>query len=156
MREIRMPDNKGQNIFLGLVCMLGGMICIYLAWIVKETHKDYSKRWIVVLFGLLLLVTSFQFFKEFIRSKLSPTLDELLNSLARTAIYAGFGILTVSALISGDSKISGGLPFLPDNVNSGFGKAFFWLMGISLCGVGLYCLAQTFAHLRKYIVSKSG
>lgn len=123
--------------------MLGGAVCVYLVWF----YKDYSKHWIVLLFGLLMLVTSFQFLKEFFRKRLSSEIEKLLNSLARTIIYRGFGVLILSALL--------GLPFLPDSVNIGIGRALFGMMGIALCSIELYCLVQTFASLRKYIVSKN-
>ena len=143
------------HLLIGLLCALVGAVCLCLFWFIKETHKDYSRRWLVLLLAVLLLVAGFQFLKEQFRRDLSSELDELLNSIARTIMYGGFGVLTMSGVFRRDSKIGGGLPFVPDGVNTGIGRALFAVIGIALCGIGLYCLVLTFASLRKYLASKS-
>ena len=147
---------QSQSLFIGLLCGLSGAICVALFWLIKQDHKDYSKRWLVLLFGMMLLIASFQFVKELFRGNLSPELDDLLNSIAKTIMYGGFGILMLSSAIEQNSRIRGGIPFIPDSVNTGIGKALFAGMGIALCGVGLYCLGLTFASFKRYLASKSG
>lgn len=144
-----------QHLFLGSVCALGGAACVSLFWFVEETHKDYGKRWLVALFGCMLLAAGFQFLKELFRADLSPELDELINSVARTVMYGGFGVLAVAGAVGTGGGVRGGLPFVPGGVNEWLGRGLFAVVGVALCAVGLYCLVQAFNSLRKYLASKS-
>lgn len=141
--------------FIGLLCALGGVVCVALFCLVDESHKEYGRRGAALLFGVLMLVAGFQFLKESFRRQLSAELDELLNSTARTIFYGGFGGLAVGGAVGRGAEIRGGFPFLPEGVNAGFGRALFAAFGLALCGVGLYCLARTLVSLRKYLAAKS-
>ena len=146
---------RSQHMFIGLLCALGGAVCVSIFWFIKEEHEGYGKRWGVLLFGVMMLVVSFQFLKESFRRHLSSELDELLNSTARTIFYGGFGALAVSGAVGRGSEVRGGLPFVPDGVNMGLGRVLFGAVGIALCGVGLYCLVQTLISLKKYFAARA-
>lgn len=102
-----------------------------------------------------MLVAAFQFLKESFRRRISAELDELLNSAARAIFYGGFGLLAVGGVVGRGAEVGGGIPFVPESVNVGFGRALFAAAGLALCGVGLYCLAQTLVGLRKYLAARS-
>lgn len=148
-------DKPSQRVFIGLLCALGGVVCVGMFCLIDESHRDYGRRWAALLFGVLMLVAGFQFLKETFRRHLSAELDELLNSAARTIFYGGVGGLTLGGAVGRGGEIRGGLPFFPESVNVGFGRALFAAAGLALCGVGLYCLAQTLVSLRKYLAARS-
>lgn len=122
-----MPD---ENRFYGPgVAGLLGTFLIAASFLIPPSSPDYSKRWLVFLFGLMIDAQGCWLWKRNHRTRLSPELDAILDSILLILIFGVFSVVFLAGgLVFGD-ELRGGMTFLPPAVNNRLGRILFSLVG---------------------------
>jgi len=127
---------KKSDIAMALVAIAcGGYALLVAAEVLPVDMSNNTPRWIAGVIGGMFVIAGLMIFLR----NYSRALD-LLAAL----ILAGFTLTAAWITVYGADGISGGVPFLPRDMNISFGRVMFGL-GAAMCFAGfLYALRRFF------------
>ena len=99
------------------------------SFLIPQSSDDYSKRWLVALFGLMVIASSAALFLQKHKDKFSKELITIFQSALSIIIFGVFAAVFLAGAALFGEELTGGMLFLPSAVNNMIGRILFGLVG---------------------------